>query len=346
MKITEVRAVYPQYRHVASSWRTHFWQIVVQVETDVGETGWGYGGGGRGAVEVINGHLRELLLGQEVDSVEEIGRIWDELYFACLPYGRRGIAIMALSGVDLALWDLLGKAEVKRVCDLVGGQERERVRAYASGSDVTWFRDLGFTAHKTSHRPGAGRGQVVRWAAEAREILGREALLMVDAYMSWEGEYTLALASDLAPYDIYWFEDVLLPDQVEAQAVLREQIKPILLVGGEHEFTAYGFETVARAGALDLWQPDVTWCGGLTATLRIAALAGEYGVPVVLHRGGEIWGRHLIAAGVVEDLGELVLGSRNAERDVVWLGEPAVVDGYLELPEGAGFGVQVNEAML
>ena len=95
-----------------------------------------------------------------------------------------------------------------------------------------------------------------------------------------------------------------------------------------------------------MWQPDVTWCGGLTAALRIVELAQKHEVPVVLHRGGEIWGRHLIAAGFCEDLGELVLGSRDLQRDVVWLGEPEVVDGYLELPEGPGFGVQVNQEIL
>ena len=156
----------------------------------------------------------------------------------------------------------------------------------------------------------------------------------------------MELASHLAPYNIYWFEDVLLPDQVEMQAELRRQIKPILLAGGEHEFTAYGFAPVAHAGALDLWQPDVTWCGGLTAALRIAELAAAHEVPVVLHRGGEIWGLHLIAAGWVEDLGELVLGSRDAARDLVWLGEPKVENGYLELPQGPGFGVEVNQEIL
>jgi L-rhamnonate dehydratase len=298
---------------------------------------------------VVNGHLRELLLGRNVDSVEGIGRLWDELYFACLPYGRRGIAVMALSGIDLALWDALGKAEGKSVCELFGGQRRQKVRAYASGSDLAWFRDLGFTAHKTSHHPAAGKGgdvEMVQWAEQGRQMLGREALLMVDAYMSWQADYALELVSHLAPYDIYWFEDVLLPDQVEMQAELRKQIKPILLAGGDHEFTAYGFETVARAGALDLWQPDVTWCGGLTATLRIAELAAAHEVPMVLHRGGEIWGLHMIAAGLVEDLGELVLGSRGMERDLVWLGEPEVADGYLELPQGPGFGVEVNKEMI
>ena len=136
MKITNVKAVYPNYKHVAPSWRTHFWQIVVRVETDAGAVGLGYGGGGVAAVEVVNRHFRELLLGRSVNSVDDIQTIWDSLYAASMPYGRKGIAVMALSGVDLALWDLLGKAEGKPFYELIGGLRKNRVRAYATGQDT------------------------------------------------------------------------------------------------------------------------------------------------------------------------------------------------------------------
>jgi len=111
MKITEVKAVYPKYQHPLAAWRVHFWQIVVRVETDAGLVGLGCGGGGVAAVEVVNHHFRELLLDRRMDSRADIAAIWDDLYAASLPYGRRGLAVMALSGVDLALWDLLAKAE-------------------------------------------------------------------------------------------------------------------------------------------------------------------------------------------------------------------------------------------
>ena len=88
MKITEVKAVYPTYKNIATSWRTHFWQIVVRIETDQGITGLGYGGGGVAAVEVINGHFRELLLGTEINNIQDISKNWDLLYSASIPYGR------------------------------------------------------------------------------------------------------------------------------------------------------------------------------------------------------------------------------------------------------------------
>ena len=111
MKITSISAVYPNYRHTAPSWRTHLWQIVVRVETDTGQTGWGYGGGGKAAVEIVNGHFAEILVGRSVNSISDIAETWDFLYAESIPYGRGGVAIMALSGVDLALHDVLGKAE-------------------------------------------------------------------------------------------------------------------------------------------------------------------------------------------------------------------------------------------
>ena len=346
MRITDVKAVYPEYRHVAPSWRTHFWQIAVRVDTDAGITGWGYGGGGRASEHVVNGHFRELLLQRPLGDVGDIESIWSDLYQASVPYGRKGIAVMALSGVDLALWDLLGRAEGVSVCQLLGGQQRARVRAYATGSDLEWFAEQGFTATKTTIKPKGAVEAAVSWAEKARHQLGAQASLMVDAYMSWTPTLTVALAEALAQFGIYWLEDALPPDDLIELAALRPQVKPALLAGGEHEFTQHGFAELARMGALDLWQPDVTWCGGLTATRRIVALAERAGVPVVLHRGGEVWGLHLIASGVVEDLAELVIGHRRARRDALWIGEPTVADGHLELPSAAGFGVEPNPEYL
>lgn len=345
MKITEAEAVYPRYRQVAPSWRTHFWQIAVRLRSDTGHEGWGYGGGGVAAVEVVNRHMRELLLGKSVKSADDIAALWDLLYRQSLPYGRSGVAVMGLSGIDLALWDLLGKAEGKSVCDLLGGVKRPKVRAYATGMDLAWYRDLGFDAQKAPVAQ-ADEAQMVDWAEKARGLFGPDALLMADCYMAWDSATCLRMAEALEGYGIHWFEDVLLPDDVEGLAALRPRLKPIQLAGGEHDFTHYGFAALARAGALDIWQPDLTWCGGLTAGLRIARLALEHDVPLVPHRGGEVWGLHLLAAGYGEDLGELVMGVRDADRDVLWLDEPGPVEGCLAVGAAPGFGVRVNEAML
>ena len=349
MKITDVKAVYPNYQHVVPSWRTHFWQIVVRVETDTGVTGLGYGGGGVASVEVVNRHFRELLLGRQVNGVDDIRDAWDALYAESLPYGRKGVGVMALSGVDLALWDLLGRAERVPVYDLLGGKKKDRVQSYATGDDPEWYSELGFTAHKFPHRwtgSDADYDSAIASAARARELFGPEAQLMIDTYMTWDAQATLEMSKRLSEFNIYWFEDVLTPDLLEAQAELRPAVKPVLLSGGEHEFTHHGFAEIARSGALDLWQPDITWCGGITAGLRILDIAREAGAAVAPHRGGEVWGLHLIMATEGLDLAERNPGRRGAPRDELWFDEPQPENGYLEPSDAPGFGVTLNEAMV
>jgi len=348
LKITAVSAVYPNYRNVPASWRTHFWQIVVRVETDAGVTGFGYGGGGRAAVEVVNRHFAELVIGSELGSVDDIAAIWDHVYAESLPYGRKGVAVMALSGLDLALFDALGKAEQKPVYDLLGGAQKDNIRSYATGPDQPWYGELGFTATKFPHRwtEDADYDSAIERATIAREAMGDDGLVMIDTYMSWDPVVTTRMTELLKPFNIYWFEDVCTPDELEAQAQLRSIAAPVLIAGGEHEFTQYGFAEIARAGAPDLWQPDITWCGGITAGLRILDVAREAGIPVAPHRGGEVWGLHLTAASDCMDLAEVLPGIHGGERDDLWIGEPTVVDGYIAPSDAPGFGVHLNEDML
>ena len=132
---------------------------------------------------------------------------------------------------------------------------------------------------------------------------------MFDCYMAWDAATTRQMARTLAPYNIYWFEDTLTPDDLDGLAELRRQIKPVLLAGGEHDFTHHRFAAIAQAGALDIWQPDVTWCGGITAARRIVrAGAGKPACTVVLHRGGEPWGLHVIAGTACEQVGGVGAG--------------------------------------
>ena len=348
MKITEVRAVYPNYRHVVPSWRTHFWQIVVRVETDLGVVGLGYGGGGVAGVEIVNRHFRELLLGREINSVADIAQTWDDLYAQSLPYGRKGLAMMALSGVDLALHDLLAKACAQPVYELLGGARKSSILAYATGPDSEAYRDLGFRAHKFPHRwvSDADYETAAAAAANARRLYGADAHVMVDCYMSWDAEVTTRMADILSEYNLYWYEDVLTPDDLAGQATLREIAAPTLIAGGEHEFTHFGFADIARANALGLWQPDITWCGGITAGLRIIDLARDAGIPVSPHRGAEVWGLHLIAASDWADFAEYHSDHIGSPRDELWLGEPEPHDGYIAPSDAPGFGVTLNEEML
>ncbi|MEM7127620.1 MAG: enolase C-terminal domain-like protein [Chloroflexota bacterium] len=352
MKISEVVAFYPRYPQTLAGWRQGLWQIVVRIESDSGLVGWGYGGGGEASLPIVNGHFRSLLLGQEIHSTGELFNLWDQLYKASIPYGRKGIAMMALSGIDLALWDLLGKAEEKPVYEMLGGLRSPDIHTYATGTDTTWYAELGYSAHKMPHRwdpaqPAEAQfRQTEEQLAAARTLFGSEGLLMLDCYMTWDAAVTREMAQRLQPYDLFWFEDVAMPDQLEEQNMLRDLIKPISLAGGEHEFTHYGFSALAQNSALDIWQPDITWCGGMTALLRIMELARQFEIPVVLHRGGEVWGLHAIASGGCASLAEVLPGTRDDDYPTLWIDEPQPMHGRILPTDLPGFGVSPNPELI
>ena len=348
MKITEVKAVYPNYKNVAASWRTHFWQIVVRIETDTGQTGWGFGGGGKAALEIVNGHFSEILVGRPLNSLSDISEIWDYLYTESIPYGRKGIAIMALSGIDLSLYDILGKAEKKPVATLLNPVNKQTMRCYATGVDTDWYAETGFTAQKIPHRwTGKASIETAVSSTEAvRSALGSRAEVMLDVYMSWDTDVTIQMNTALQHVGIHWFEDVLTPDDLAELGRLREQIHPVNMAGGEHEFTDRGFAEISRNRSYDIWQPDITWCGGITAGLRIVEMAIQDKATIVPHRGGEPWGLHLIAASQCEDFAELVMGTRSSEKDNLWIGSPKPENGYIQITDAPGFGVEPDKNLL
>ena len=364
MRVTALEATYPRWSRFASAgaWQAHLWQIVVRIDTDAGVSGYGYGGGGPAGVAVVNSHLRELLVGRSVVGTADIAEIYAALSFALVPY-RGGIAQMALSGVDLALWDLVGQAERQPVYQLLGGAARE-VRAYATSGDAELTASHGYTAMKLSHQGGSTAGtprQLPDEAARsedaaeaalatARDVLGDDADLMVDCYLSWDSPLAERMAARLGPYRVRWFEDVLTPDHLEELAALRPRVAPVQLAGGEHEMTEAGFARAAAAGngagALDVWQPDITWCGGISAGLRILELARPAGTPVVPHRGGEPWGLHFIVATDCEQLAETMPERWQPGADTLWLGEPTVAGGAIAPTDAPGFGVRLNEELI
>ena len=352
MKITNVTAIYPKYPQPLAGWRQHLWQIVVRIEADNGLVGWGYGGGGEASLPIINGHFRSLLVNKDVASTGDIATLWDQLYHASIPYGRKGIAMMALSGVDLALWDLLGKAMQKPVYEMLGGLRNPQIHAYATGVESAWYAELGYRAHKLPHKwdptqlAEAQYERTVEKVGTMRDLYGQEGVLMLDCYMSWDATVTREMARRLLPFEVLWFEDVATPDQLEEQQLLRSEIKPISLAGGEHEFTQHGFAELARSHALDIWQPDITWCGGMTALLRIAELARQFTIPLVLHRGGEAWGLHAIAGTSCAALAEVLPGSQGETHPTLWLNEPQPVDGQILPTDAPGFGVTPNLELL
>lgn len=335
MKITDVRAVQPAAPGSPPDWRTSLGQILIAVDTDVGLTGYGVGGGGLAGVHVVRTVLRELLLDRDPQPIDEL---WRAMYRATLPFGRKGLAIMAVSGVDLALWDLRGRAAGQPVAELLGGKVDEPIPTYVTvWEEVT--PELA-AAHRAFKLHVEEPADVVAIVERARQIVGPEQGVMIDAWMQWDVETTLEVADRLRDLDVGWIEEPLPPDDLAGYAQLAQRC-PIPIAGGEHEFTADGFREIVEAGLHQVLQPDVCWCGGLTELLKIYRMAAEGGLRVCPHRGAEVWALHAIAAVDPNPLAE------SPRPWMSWVtGQPPIVEGTIRLGDAPGFGVNIDEANL
>jgi L-rhamnonate dehydratase len=241
---------------------------------------------------VIEQHLSHLLVGANPLHTE---LLWDQMYASMMFYGRRGLGVMALSGVDLALWDIAGKHAGLPVHKLLGGPTKQKVPAYYTGAAMEAALKLGFRAFKLPIRygPNDGREGMKSTLAELRKIrgiIGPDTELMIDVSCQWNVPYTLEMAERMAEFRLYWIEEPLSPDDLGGYARLCREVRGPLIASGEHEYTRFGFQELIEHQAVKLVQPDTTWCGGLTELRRIAALASASGLPMAPHRGSSAYG--------------------------------------------------------
>jgi L-rhamnonate dehydratase len=310
VEVANPMSIYPEYKAMRSLFQPDPGKLggfTVEIATDKGVRGLGSGGPAGGMV--VEQHFTKLLMGEDPFNVE---RIWDILWRSSMSYGRAGVVINAISGVDLAIWDLIGNALGMPVYKLLGGETKPRIPAYCTGNDVEQHIQFGYKRLKLAipHGPADGReGQKknVELVKRTRELLGPEGDIMLDCWMSWNERYTLEMAEMVAPYRVYWMEECLQPHDYEGFGRLNAQIKSTRIVTGEHEYTRYGFRQLLEHRAAAIWQPDIHWCGGLTELRRIAALAAAYDIPVIPHGGGAFDSVHFIMATPNSPWAELFL---------------------------------------
>ena len=299
VEVANPMSIYPEYKATRSLWNPDpgtFGGFTVEIATDKGIKGYGSGGPGGGAV--IEQHLVKLLMGENPFNIE---RIWDILYRSTMPYGQAGVAINAISGVDLALWDLVGNALGVPVYELLGGESKPRIPAYCTGNDIEQHTKFGYKRLKLAmaYGPADGHdGQMknVELVKKTRDLLGPDGDIMLDCYMAWNEQYTIEMAEMVEPYRVYWMEECLQPRDYEGFGRLRAAIKSTRIVTGEHEYTRYAFRQLLDHRGAAIWQPDIHWCGGMTELRRIAALAAAYDIPVIPHGGGAFDSIHFILA--------------------------------------------------
>lgn len=321
--------------------------ILVEIKTSDGAVGYGMGGGGGAACYIIENHLKDLLISANALNVE---LLWDQMFASTSFYGRKGVVIMAISGIDLALWDLAGKTAGVPCWQLLGGKRQQKVRAYFTGPDVELGLKHGFTAFKQPINFGPadgpeGRKKIVAQLKSARAKIGPDPLLMIDVLCRWNVEYTLEMAQELAEFKLHFIEEPVLPDDLAGYEKLTREVKSTRIACGEHEYTHYGFELLLRHGAAHFLQPDLTWSGGLTTGKRVVELAAARHVPVLPHRGGSVFAMQLVASSDNCPMAES-FGTGEPGNEMMELLTAPFERGYYMPPEGPGMGVEFPKKVL
>lgn len=359
----------PERQHVSDFGRlTHFDATLVCVTTEDGRQGWGeakggVGSEGRGAalVACIRHDLRPLLIGQEARNIT---RLWERMYngprdhyaeqrgrsFPVL--GRRGVTISAMSGVDIALWDLLGQELGVPIVQLLGGACRDDMPAYASGgwadaehigAQLQGYIDQGgFEAVKM--RVGVMDGDVATSVARvraAREALGPEIKIMADAHGTYSVAEAKRFCRRVEDVDLFWFEEPINADNRQGTAEVRAASTARIAVG-ESEYTRHDIRDLIEAGAADVLQPDTAIIGGITEAMRVAQLAHVHQLELAPHLWGSalsfMAGLHVAFASPAAILLEFSLGGNPMLHDLV---EETITteDGRMRAPTRPGLGV-------
>jgi L-rhamnonate dehydratase len=360
--------VYPEYkaqRGDITNWhpykidenRYQIKLIYPEIETDEGVTGLA-GPIDHNVAFIIDRQFRKLLIGEDPRSTE---RIWDIMYRDAV-HGRKGQAMMAISAIDCALWDLKGNWVGAPVYRLLGGPVRETVPAYASMLGYSLEPELaaqrakeitaqGFTAMKWFPRGGPADGREglnrnVELVQTLREAVGDDVDIMIDAWMSWDVPFTITFANRVDEFEPRWIEEPVMPDKIDACAEIRHR-SPVPTATGEHEYTRWGLKQLMDAGAADVLQPDTYWAGGISELQKICTIASTYDLPVIPHGHSVPANLHLIAAqpALTCPLVEYLV-KWNQILQHFWK-EPIVpVNGVVDVPDRPGMGMELDPAKI
>ncbi len=325
-------------------------QIVVRVLTDAGLSGVGEAfayGAPLAVCNVVEESLAPLLVGQDPARIEALV---DLMHRGTMIYGRRGLAMFAISGIEIALWDLLGKARGAPVHELLGGAARPRLPVYAS---LLRYDSPADVAAACRHYVAQGFRMLklhqtdVASVRAAREAVGPDVELMLDTNCPWTPAEAIAMARALAPFRLFWLEEPVWPpeDYTGLRRVAEATQTPIAL--GENESTLFGFREIIEHGAGDILQPSITKVGGISEFKKIAVLAQAAGLPIAPHSfyfGPGLAATLHLAATLG---GGMPVEFPTGELETALLARPITVrDGWVEAPAGPGLGVEVNEEAL
>lgn len=340
-----------------STFRFHTW-VVVEIETDTGIIGLGNVALAPPVAKlIIDQYLAPLVIGQDPWDYEYLNQ---RMYRATHAWGRKGIGMAAISGVDIAIWDILGKSVNKPVFKLLGGRTKERIPCYYSKlyrtdlkdmqSEAQRFLDQGFRAFKMRFGYGPAHGQQgvvenLKSVAAIREVIGYENDLMLECYMGWTLEYAKRIFPKLEKYEPRWIEEPVIADDIEGYVELN-QLTSIPVSGGEHEFTLYGFKQLLERKAVSVVQYDTNRVGGITMAHKINALCESYSVPVIPH-AGQMHNYHLTMSTLASPMSEYFpmfdVEVGNELFYYIFDGDPVAENGFIQLRDDVpGLGLTLK----
>ncbi|NVL91862.1 MAG: mandelate racemase/muconate lactonizing enzyme family protein [Desulfobacterales bacterium] len=336
------------------------------VSTDDGIQGLGeafyYATPAKIVAHLISDGYAPLLIGRDpLDNAV----IWDFLYNWTRDQGMKGLPISALSAIDIALWDIKGKALGLPVYKLLGGAYRNKAHVYATGlyqpqnvpsiedalvEEALGYKEDGFFAMKL--KVGYGIETDMRYVKAVREAIGNDIVLMVDANHAYNAVEAIRLAKEMEKYDVYWLEEPVPPEDIEGYIEVKQKSN-ILIAGGEDEFTRYGFRELIARRAVDILQPDLCAAGGFTEMMNIVAMASAWNVPLAPH----VWGTNVGLAASLQLFAVLPHfperrypadpffeydRSPHPLREGVTEERFEMSDGYLDIPQRPGLGVSLD----
>jgi len=339
----------------------HGW-LIVEIFTDDGHVGIGNAALAPPITkQVIDLYLKPLLMGTDPWNIEFL---WQHMYRKTMAFGRKGIGMAAISAVDIALWDLLGKSAKQPVFRLLGGRTKPRIPVYASrlysielselAAEAKRYKKEGYRAMKLRFGWGptdgaAGMQHNVDLVKTVRQAVGDGIDVMADAYMGWTLDYAKRMLPLLEPFNLRWLEEPVIPDDIQGYAELKSYAR-IPIAGGEHEFTQYGFRDLVAARAVDYIQFDTNRVGGITQARKISALAESHSVPVIPH-AGQMHNYHVVMASLNSPMAEYFpIVDVEVGNELFWYifeGEPKAKDGFVDLDDNLpGLGLTINEKAL
>lgn len=352
--------------------------MIVCVETSDGLIGWGEGGQygpGEPVAACIDHVLAPALLGQDP---RDRRRLWHQMYSGTRDFGQKGAYVEAMSALDIAFWDITGKALGEPVSRLLGGAFRDRIPAYATGcyyrgedyldagaslsklaEEAKSYTDAGFKILKMKVGLLTVEQDLQRVEA-VRAAIGPDCALLIDANHAYNSVTAVRMGKGLERYDVRWFEEPVPPEDRDGYRKVRASIT-VPVAGGECEFTRWGFRDLLTGGCVDIAQPDICVAGGLSEWINILALCESFTVPVIPH----VWGSGVALAAALQALAALppmphtanpvplqneavVEFDRNPNplRDDLLTAPIRLVDGHVLVPSGPGLGIEVNHELL